>query len=189
MKKNNTFSPIYLFINNKSSDFNLPEIFQQTNTLDYIWNKIFTDQKKIFNPLRLFLPEKINVRLHYPNECKKKNLSNDKCVLNIHMKDIAYITSQKKIFGSNTFTLKRNYQAVVTTDNKIFLLKHKSLSELNDRLPYYFVQINQSTIINLLNCKGKIGKTVFVGNYEFDINNTYMNHFLMKSKLFLISYS
>ncbi len=72
-------------------------------------------------------------------------------------------------------TLRANYLWFKTRNNEYFFLK-MSLRDLQKTLPYYFVRINESYIVNIAPdvLKGRInGSSLCINNQEYTIKSTY----------------
>jgi len=80
-------------------------------------------------------------------------------------------------------TLRANYLWFKTRNGEYFFLK-TSLRDIQKTLPYYFVRINESYIVNIAPdvLKGRInGSRLSIQNQEFTIKNTYKEE--VKSRL------
>lgn len=80
-------------------------------------------------------------------------------------------------------TLRANYLWFKTKNGEYFFLK-TSLRDIQKTLPYYFVRINESYIVNIAPdvLKGRInGSRLSIQNQEFTIKNTYKEE--VKSRL------
>ena len=98
----------------------------------------------------------------------------------VKFKEIAFFTIKPFINKSGEEErLRANYLWFVTNTNKRYLLK-KSLKELQASLPYHFVRINESYVVNISTdiLKGRInGTRLSILDQEFIINNTYKKEF------------
>ena len=193
MKNKTFFPPVYLFLNNNPLDLLLWQLLNEIQSPHSELNNHsiikLNKQKGISNPLRLILPGKIYARTNYQNVCRDQNIPENRCLVNINLKDVAFISSNRRLIRLNNFNLRPNYQAVVMTNGNVYLLHQRSLSELNNLLPYYFVQINQSVIINILQISGERSNIVYLNNNEFYINESYRKNFHKIAALYRISYS
>jgi len=190
MQKKPFFPPVYLFLNKHPLDLllwrTLNEFRSSGSTLN---NHSSIDNtsingNEIINPLRIFLPEKIDVRTKYHKFCKDNH---NNCVKNINLKDVVYITSNNQY--SKDIFLETNYQAVVSVDKKSYYLHQQSLSELTKKLPYYFVQINQSIIVNLLHIEGVNNNEIYISGTGFHLTKKYKEAFYKRYDLYRIRYS
>lgn len=91
-------------------------------------------------------------------------------------KNIAFITTDGiKISAKEIERIRDNYVRIETVDNKRFFYK-TSLKSFLAVLPYHFIRINESTIINLLSntFEGRInGTKLSINNQQFVIKETY----------------
>lgn len=98
----------------------------------------------------------------------------------VKFEEIAFFTVKPFINKSNVEErLRANYLWFKTVNNKRYLLK-KSLKELQTCLPYYFVRINESYIVNISVdvLKGRInGTRLSILDQEFFIKETYKKEF------------
>jgi len=121
--------------------------------------------------------------VNYLDEVKKMGISTISKVP-VEFEDIGYFTvksfmnkSEKKEY------LRANYLWFKTKENR-YLLK-KSLKEMQSLLPYYFVRINESYIVNISPkfFNGRINGThLSVLDEELIINNTYKKEFIKRFK-------
>lgn len=107
------------------------------------------------------------IKLYGKNEITRVPLS---------FKDITFITTDGiKISAKEIETIRDNYVRIETTDNNRYFYK-TSLKGFLTALPYHFIRINESTIINLLSntFEGRInGTKLSVNNQQFVIKETY----------------
>lgn len=98
----------------------------------------------------------------------------------VKFEEIAFFTVKPFINKSGVEEqLRANYLWFATNTNKRYLLK-KSLKELQSCLPYHFVRINESYIVNIAAdiLKGRInGTRLSILDQEFIIKNTYKKEF------------
>jgi len=98
----------------------------------------------------------------------------------VKFKEIAFFTVKPFINKSgDEECLRANYLRFKTIKNERYLLK-KSLKELQTCLPYHFVRINESYIVNISTdiLKGRInGTRLSILDQEFIIKNTYKKEF------------
>ncbi len=98
-----------------------------------------------------------------------ENAANDLIKILLRFDDILWI---------ETDVSKRNYLVLNAAGNKKAYLRN-SLSTIIERLPFYFVRINNSTIINLKKVEGKINHSSFkINDINFTIKSKYSNNVL-----------
>lgn len=102
----------------------------------------------------------------------------------VKYKDIVFFTVKPFINeNEETETLRANYLWFKTINGEYFFLK-TSLRDIQKTLPYHFVRINESYIVNISPdiLKGRInGSRLCIQNQEFTIKNTYKEE--VKSRL------
>ncbi len=100
--------------------------------------------------------------------------------------DIAFFTTSSIKKEDNTVeNLRKNYLRFVTGKNETFYLK-SSLKEIQEKLPYHFIRINDHCIINLSPkfVEGQITRsTIRIQGEDFVIKSTYLNEFKRRLEL------
>jgi DNA-binding LytR/AlgR family response regulator len=103
----------------------------------------------------------------------------------VNYEDIAFFTVKPFINqNEEEEILKPNYLWFLTKDDDYYFLK-KSLKELLGELPYYFVRINESYIVNISTniLQGRInGSRLSIMGRELSINETYSKEFKKRFK-------
>ena len=98
---------------------------------------------------------------------------------NVPIEQVMYITTDRDLAKLFELDLRTNYSFFVTEDGNHYLTA-LSLSDLDGRLPDYFVRINDKTIINLLSddFDGLINKSnIRLNNHVFHVSKTYLKKF------------
>lgn len=119
--------------------------------------------------------EGIMVYIDYLDKIKSYG-KNDVTRIPLSFNKIAYITTEGvKISTKKYEKVRDNYVRIETIDHKRYFYK-TSLKNFLNSLPYHFIRINESTIINLLSktFDGRInGTKLCVNNQHFVIKETY----------------
>jgi len=92
--------------------------------------------------------------------------SNDLTRKMVLFEDIAFFTSDIKFLMAYNKEFRKNYIWFITQDNQIYYLK-TSLKKLTDKLPPYFVRVNDAYIVNL-SPKFFDGR---INNHKISVNN------------------
>ncbi len=98
---------------------------------------------------------------------------------NIRWDEIKFFSTSKEKGSRYGLSLKPNYSLLVRNDNEIFLTAY-SLNKICSLTPYYFVRINDKTVVNLLSplFKGRLNKyNLLLDEEVHKISKTYINHF------------
>ncbi len=98
----------------------------------------------------------------------------------VKYEDIAYFTVRPFVNeDEKKEELRANYLWFLTKSKEYYFLK-KSLKEILEKLPYYFIRINESYIVNISSnmLDGRInGSRISIMNQEFIIKDTYKKEF------------
>lgn len=132
-----------------------------------------------------FTKEGVLGLVNYLDEIKKFGI-NQITRVPIKYDDIAFFTI-KPFINENELEeeLRDNYLWFLTKNKEYYFLK-KSLKEILGKLPYYFVRINESYIVNISPeiLQGRInGSKLSIMNKEFIIKETYSKEFKKRFKI------
>jgi len=98
---------------------------------------------------------------------------------NVKWDDIKYFSTNKETGAKHGLYLKPNYSFLKCNDNRILLTAY-SLNKICTLTPYYFVRINDKTVVNLRSplFVGLINKyNILMGDEVLKISKTYIDRF------------
>jgi two-component system response regulator LytT len=155
------------------------------------------DKKQILYTIELALDEKKvvfpKIGIEAYSKYVKESKDSDRFLLRtiIHFDQILYFKAVKDYLESNEdgemVQKGKGYQIIYTIQHETFYIK-KTLRELEEILPDYFIRISHSEIINGQRISGRInGNKIKVATIDFEIKDAYKESALKKIRELFVS--